>query len=49
MPQPEESPVLLALAKSIAPYGAVAVANAGRRAAATFAGYMLRFEGSKPD
>jgi hypothetical protein len=33
--------VLLALAKSVALFGAVAAANAGRRAAGTVAGYLI--------
>jgi len=33
--------VLLALAKSVALYGAVAAANAGRRAATSIAGYLF--------
>ena len=37
----ETSSVLLALAKSVALYGAIAAANAGRRAAAVVAGYLV--------
>jgi hypothetical protein len=39
--RPKDGTMLLALAKSVALYGAVAAANAGRRAAATVAGYLL--------
>ncbi len=37
----ETSSVLLALARSLALYGAIAAANAGRRAASSVAGYMV--------
>jgi hypothetical protein len=37
----ETSSVLLALARSLALYGAIAAANAGRRAAAVVAGYLV--------
>jgi hypothetical protein len=37
----EDGSVLLALVKSVALFGAVAAANAGRRLAATVVGYLL--------
>jgi hypothetical protein len=37
----EDGSVLLALVKSVALFGAVAAANAGRRLAATLAGYLI--------
>ena len=37
----ETTSVLLALAKSLAAFGAVAAANAGRRAASIVAGYLV--------